>query len=130
VQGAMRSAGEKCTATSRVIVIESIAAEFVRRLVERVKSLEIGPGADAKPYLGPLISANALTNAIAHIERAQREGADTLCGGGRVNRAELANGHYLAPTVLDNVQPGMAIAQDEVFAPVLAILRVPDFDTA
>jgi aldehyde dehydrogenase (NAD+) len=130
VQGAMRSAGEKCTATSRVIVVESIAGEFVRRLVERVNQLEIGPGTAARPYLGPLISGAALTNAMQHIDRAQREGAQILCGGGRAKGNDLEHGHYLAPTVLDNVQPEMAIAQEEVFAPVLAILRVPGLDDA
>jgi aldehyde dehydrogenase (NAD+) len=130
VQGAMRSAGEKCTATSRVIVVESVADAFVRRLVERVKSLEIGPGTEATPYLGPLISSSALSNALAHIEQAERDGARSLAGGGRVGRADLQHGHYLAPTVLVNVRSDMAIAQEEVFAPVLAILRVPDFDAA
>jgi aldehyde dehydrogenase (NAD+) len=130
VQGAMRSAGEKCTATSRVIVVESIAGEFVRRLVERVGTLEVGPGTEAKPYLGPLISASALTNAVTHIERAQRDGGRVLCGGGPARKNGLENGHYLEPTVIDNVQPEMAIAQEEVFAPVLAILRVPNFEAA
>jgi aldehyde dehydrogenase (NAD+) len=129
VQGAMKSAGEKCTATSRVIVIESIADEFARRLVERVKQLEVGPGTDAKLYLGPLISAKTRDNALTHIERAQKDGARLLCGGA-LQREDLAHGNYMAPAVLDNVQPEMAIAQEEVFAPVLALMRVPDFDTA
>jgi len=129
VQGAMKSAGEKCTATSRVIVIESIADEFIRRLVARVKSLEVGAGVEAAPYLGPLISAQARDNALGHIERAQRDGARLLCGGA-LNREDLANGNYMAPAVLDNVRSEMAIAQEEVFAPVLAVLRVADFDVA
>ena len=123
VQGAMKSAGEKCTATSRAIVVDAIADEFVRRLVARVKQLKVGPGTDAKFYLGPLISAKARDNALSHIQRAQKEGATLLCGG-------TAKGNYVAPTVLDNVQTGMAIAQEEVFGPVLAVMRVPDFDVA
>jgi aldehyde dehydrogenase (NAD+) len=129
VQGAMKSAGEKCTATSRVIVIESIADEFIRRLVARVKSLEVGPGVEASPYLGPLISAQALDNALNHIERAKRDGARLLCGGA-LDREVLAHGNYMAPAVLDNVRSEMAIAQEEVFAPVLAVMRVADFDAA
>jgi aldehyde dehydrogenase (NAD+) len=129
VQGAMKSAGEKCTATSRVIVVESIAEEFTKRLVARVRQLETGPGTDAKYYLGPLISARARDNALDHIERAKKEGARLLCGGA-AKRKELAHGHYMAPAVLDNVRTEMAIAQEEVFGPVLAVIRVPDFDAA
>lgn len=130
VQGAMKSAGEKCTATSRVIVVENVADEFTRRLVERVRQLEVGPGTDSKYYLGPLISARALANVLDHIERAQQDGARLLCGGAIAARDDLAHGYYLSPTVLDKVRPEMAIAQQEVFGPVLAVLRVPDFDAA
>lgn len=130
VQGAMKSAGEKCTATSRVIVVDSIANEFVKRLVTRVKQLEVGAGTDAKYYLGPLISGAARAKALAHIERAKEDGASLLCGGSAPERADLSNGHYMAPAVLDFVQPTMSIAQEEVFGPVLAVIRVPDFDAA
>jgi aldehyde dehydrogenase (NAD+) len=130
VQGAMKSAGEKCTATARAIVEESVADEFIQRLVERVRGLEVGPGTDARYYLGPLISAAACDNVLRHIERAQQEGARLLCGGTLEDREELAHGHYLSPVVLDNVRPDMTIAQEEVFGPVLAVLRVPDFEGA
>src|SRR5262245_43062851 len=130
VQGAMKSAGEKCTATARAIVVESIADEFTRRLVDRVKQLEIGPGTDSKYYLGPLISQTARDKALRHVESAERDGARLLCGGTVPVREDLAHGYYLSPTVLDNVQANMAIAQEEVFGPVLAVLRVPDFEAA
>jgi aldehyde dehydrogenase (NAD+) len=130
VQGAMKSAGEKCTATSRVIVIESIADEFVRRLTARVRQLTVGPGTDSSFYLGPLISADARSKALRYVEQAVGSGARLLAGGIIHEGANLSNGNYMAPTLLDNVQPDMAIAQEEVFAPVLAILRVSDFDTA
>ncbi|HLQ77609.1 MAG TPA: aldehyde dehydrogenase family protein [Terriglobia bacterium] len=129
VQGGMKSAGEKCTATSRVIVVESIAEEFTKRLVARVRQLETGPGTDAKFYLGPLITEKARDSALGHIERATKEGARLLCGGA-TNREDLMNGHYMAPAVLDNVRSEMAIAQEEVFGPVLAVMRVADFDAA
>ncbi len=130
IQGAMKSAGEKCTATSRVIVIESIADEFTRRLVERAKQLKVGPGTDSQFYLGPLISSQARENVLKNLEKAQSEGAQLLCGGALENRGDLAHGHYLAPAILDNVRPDMTIAQEEVFGPVLAVLRVPNFDEA
>src|SRR5262249_55244892 len=130
VQGAMKSAGEKCTATSRAIVVDSIADEFTRRLVARVKQLDIGPGTDTNYYLGPLISEAAREKAIRHVEQAQHEGARLLCGGAAPVRDDLANGYYLSPAVLDNVRTEMTIAQEEVFGPVLTVLRVPDFEGA
>ncbi len=129
VQGAMRSAGEKCTATSRAIVVESIADEFTRRVVERVRHLEIGPGTEGG-YLGPVISEAAQEKVLGFVERAKGAGAQLLCGGIPGHRPDLAHGHYVWPTVFGSVTPDMEIAQDEVFGPVLAIIRVPDFDTA
>jgi aldehyde dehydrogenase (NAD+) len=130
VQGAMKSAGEKCTATSRAIVVESVADEFTRRVVERVRHLEVGPGTDSHAYLGPVITADARARILAMVEEAKAEGAQVLCGGIAGNRPDLAHGHYVWPTVLGNVTPKMKVAQEEVFGPVLAVLRVPDFDTA
>ncbi len=129
VQGAMKSAGEKCTATSRVILEEPIADEFTRRLVERVKELKVGPGTDAQFYLGPLISGEAKSNVLRRVEEAQADGAKVLCGGA-LEEDGLAHGHYVSPFVLDEVRPDMTIAREEVFGPVLAILRAPDFDAA
>ncbi len=130
VQGAMRSAGEKCTATSRAIVVDRVADEFTRRVVGRVRDLHLGPGTDPDAYLGPLISEKARDNVLTNIEKAKQEGAHVLCGGQAGHRPDLAHGHYVWPAVLDHVTPGMTIAQEEVFGPVLAILRVPDFDAA
>lgn len=130
VQGAMRSAGEKCTATSRAIVVESVADAFTERLVARVKGLKLGPGTDPDAYLGPLISEAARERVLGFIETAQRDGARLLCGGQVPDRPDLAHGFYVEPTVLDNIEPHQTIAQEEVFGPVLAVLRVPDFDAA
>src|SRR5207249_2590115 len=72
VQGAMKSAGEKCTATARAIVVESVADEFTRRLVARVLQLEVGPGTDGKYYLGPMISLPARAKVLTHLEGAHQ----------------------------------------------------------
>ena len=130
VSGAMRSAGEKCTATSRAIVVESIADEFTERVVERVRSLVLGPGTDPKAYLGPVIAESARDNILKNVEKAKSEGARLRHGGVAPDSPELAHGFFIEPTVLDRVEPQMTIAQEEVFGPVLAILRVPDFDAA
>jgi acyl-CoA reductase-like NAD-dependent aldehyde dehydrogenase len=130
VQGAMKSAGEKCTATSRAIVVEEIADEFERRLIERVKNLKVGLGTDLSAYLGPVITDSAKQRILGYISRAAESGATVACGGGIPSAPELAHGHYVEPTVVTGVTPDMPIAQEEVFGPVLAVLRVPDFDAA
>ena len=130
VQGAMRSAGEKCTATSRAVVVESVADAFTARVVEKVKALKLGPGTDKDAYLGPVITGDAKDKILGYLAKAKDEGAELLCGGGVPDGEIFANGHYLTPTVFGGVTPTMTIAQEEVFGPVLTILRVPDFDTA
>jgi NAD-dependent aldehyde dehydrogenases len=130
VQGAMKSAGEKCTATSRAIVVEAVAEEFTRKVVERVRHLAVGPGTDSEAYLGPVITEQAQERILGYIEKAKAEGAELLCGGVAGHRPDLAHGHYVWPAVLGKVTSKMTIAQEEVFGPVLAILTVPDFDAA
>ena len=130
VQGAMRSAGEKCTATSRAVVMESVTDAFTALVVEKVKALKLGPGTDKDAYLGPVITADAKDKILGYLAKAKDEGAELLCGGGVPDGAVFANGHYIQPTVFGGVTPQMTIAQEEVFGPVLTILRVPDFDTA
>ena len=144
VQGAMKSAGEKCTATSRAIVVDGDVDQqvgplriqgklgdiFTSMVVSRVEGLKLGPGTDSEAYLGPVITSAARGKIRARIEEAKAAGATVLCGGSIPDAPLFANGHYIAPTVLGNVTPDMAIAQDEVFGPVLVIIRVPDLDTA
>lgn len=130
VQGAMKSSGEKCTATSRAIVVESIAEEFTRKVVERVRHLKVGPGTEQDAYLGPVISEAAREKILGFIDRAKEAGANLLCGGMAAHRPDLAHGHYVWPAVLDDVTPDMEIAKEEVFGPVLTIQTVKDFDAA
>ena len=130
VQGAMKSAGEKCTATSRAIVVESVADAFTAKVVERVQSLKVTPGTDPTGYLGPVISGDAKARILSYIKAAQENGAIILTGGDSPGAPELAHGFYVSPTVITGVSPDSPIAQEEVFGPVLTILRVPDFDAA
>jgi aldehyde dehydrogenase (NAD+) len=128
VQGAFRSAGEKCTATSRAIVHRDVYAEFARRLVERTGALKVGPGDDPDAYLGPVISERAQTAILKAIEDAQAEGAELLCGGSRP--AGLDQGFYVEPTVFGNVRRESRIAREEVFGPVLCLMAAEDMDDA
>jgi aldehyde dehydrogenase (NAD+) len=130
VSGAMRSAGEKCTATSRTIVVKPVMAEFTRRLVERVKSLKQGPGTQAEAYLGPVISEDSRKKVLGYVETAVKEGARVLAGGGVPKGEAFAHGHYVEPTVFGDVKPGDRIAQEEVFGPVLALLEAADLPDA
>lgn len=130
ISGAMRSAGHKCTATSRAIVVESVAGEFTRRLVERVKTLKIGPGTDADAYFGPVVSESQMNTILEYIEKGKKEGAKLLCGGERLKGGVYDKGWYVAPTVFGDVKSKMTIAQEEIFGPVLAIIAVKDFDEA
>jgi len=130
IQGAFRSAGEKCTATSRAIVLRDIYDAFAARLVEKTKSLKLGPGDDPDAYLGPVISESAQKDILGYIEIARREGAELLCGGGVPTGALFDRGFYVQPTVCGEVRPEMRIAQEEVFGPVLCLMRADDFDHA
>jgi len=130
LQGAFKSAGEKCTATARAIIHRDIYAEFTARLVEKTKALQVGPGDDPNAYLGPVITQEAQQRILQAIEAARAEGAELLCGGG-VPRGEVFDkGFYVEPTIFGNVRPQMRVAQEEVFGPVLCLMQADDFDQA
>ena len=130
IQGAFKSAGEKCTATSRAIVHQDIYDAFAQMLVEKTQALKIGPGDEASAYLGPVISEAAQTNIFRYIEAAKAEGVPLLCGGTVPADPDLAKGFYVLPTVFGEVKPETQIAQEEVFGPVLGLMRANDFDHA
>jgi aldehyde dehydrogenase (NAD+) len=130
IQGAFKSAGEKCTATSRAIVHADVYDAFAARLVEKTKGLKIGPGDDGAAYLGPVITPEARDRILAAIEGARSRGANVLCGGGAPEERELGRGCYVQPTVFGDVKPDDEIAREEVFGPVLSLMRARDFDHA
>ncbi|MGW0661119.1 aldehyde dehydrogenase [Streptodolium elevatio] len=110
--------GEMCTAPSRLLVHASVADEVVDAIVERGRTLRVGDPLDPATEMGALVTEDHLARVRGHIERASAEGARLRCGGFRVDRA----GSYLEPTVFDRVTPGMAIAREEVFGPVLSVM--------
>jgi len=130
VSGAMRSAGQKCTATSRAIVLEEVLEEFTERVVARVKSLKLGPPTDEETYLGPVISEEQRNRIMTCIERGKSQGALLLCGGNIPTGDPYDRGFYVEPTVFANVNPDMSIAQDEIFGPVLSIISAADLGQA
>ncbi len=129
-QGAFGSTGQRCTATSRAVVVDKIADEFVSKIVERAKQMRIGAGDDASTEMGPIVNENQFRNILKYIDIGREDGADLLCGGKRAGGENLENGYFVEPTVFDKVTPDMRVAQEEIFGPVLSVLRVRDFDKA
>ena len=130
VNAAMFSTGQKCTATSRVIVEDGIYDEFVAALIDAVKALKVGNGLDKGVQIGPVIDRAQLETNAKYCEIAQNEGAKLACGGRVLDEGEYAKGFFFEPTVFTAVEEDMRIAQEEVFGPVLAVLRAADFDDA
>lgn len=128
ITGGLRSTGQKCTATSRVIVQREIYNEFREKLVARVRELTVGDGLQEGIWMGPCVSENQLNTVLSYIEKGKTEGATLLCGGQRLETPGLENGYFIEPTVFDNVKKSMSIAQEEIFGPVLALIEVDSFE--
>ncbi len=129
-QGAFGSTGQRCTATSRAVVIDSVADEFVRKIVEKAKSIVLGDGANPKAEVGPSVDEGQFNTVLKYIDIGKEDGATLLCGGKRAEGEHLDKGYFVEPTVFDHVTPDMRIAREEIFGPVLSVLRVKDFDEA
>jgi acyl-CoA reductase-like NAD-dependent aldehyde dehydrogenase len=130
LQGAFYSTGQRCTATSRAVVIESIADEFVRLLAQRTAELKVGDGAQPGVQIGPLVDEAQFNTVMSYLEIGKQEGAQVVCGGGRSSGGSYDRGWFVAPTIFDHVNPNMRIAREEIFGPVLSVIRVKDFDEA
>jgi acyl-CoA reductase-like NAD-dependent aldehyde dehydrogenase len=130
VNGAFFSTGQKCTATSRAIVEESIHDRFVEALVERTTKLKIGDGREKGIEIGPAIDQAQLDTDLRYIEIGKKEGATLRCGGHRLSEGALAKGYFIEPTIFTGVEESMTIAQEEIFGPVLAVMKARDFDHA
>jgi aldehyde dehydrogenase (NAD+) len=129
VSAAFAQAGQRCTATSRLIVEATVAGEFTARLRERLAGIVVGPGLDPATTMGPLSYAAHRDGVLGHIERARGEGGTVVAGGGRPSSDALAHGCYVEPTLI-SVTPGQSLWRDEVFGPVLAATTAGGFDDA
>jgi aldehyde dehydrogenase (NAD+) len=127
--GAFGSTGQRCTATSRVIVEDAIADRFVERLAERAKKVSVGNGLEAAE-MGPAVDQSQLETDLRYIEVGRGEGARLVTGGQRLAGPGLERGYFVEPTVFDGVTTGMRIAQEEIFGPVVGVIRVKGFDEA
>jgi alpha-ketoglutaric semialdehyde dehydrogenase len=129
-QGAFGSSGQRCTATSRAVVVNDVADEFVERLAARAASMRIGPGSDPATEMGPTVDESQYKTVLSYIDIGREDGAKMVCGGSRATGAGLDKGYFVNPTIFDHVTPDMRIAREEIFGPVLSVLRVRDFDEA
>ncbi|GAX88580.1 aldehyde dehydrogenase [Effusibacillus lacus] len=130
ISGGLRSTGQKCTCTSRVFVQRGVYDQFKEKLLAKIKQLKIGNGLDGDTWMGPCASESQLNTVLYYIEKGIEEGATLLYGGGRPEGGEFQNGFYVQPTVFENVSPKMTIAQEEIFGPVLALMKVDTVEEA
>ena len=130
VWGAFGTTGQRCTATSRIIVQEGVYREFVERLVDRAKALKVGNGLDESVDMGPAVNESQLNTDLKYVEIGQSEGAKLLCGGHRLQDGEYKYGWFMEPTVFGDVDPKMRIAQEEIFGPVVSVIRCEDLEDA
>lgn len=130
ISGGLRSTGQKCTATSRVIVHQEVYEPFKQRLLARIKEITIGDGLEAGVWMGPCASERQHSTVLAYIRKGCEEGATLLCGGEHPQSGRLSDGYFIEPTVFENVTADMTIAREEIFGPVLALMKVDSIDQA
>lgn len=130
MKGAFGSTGQRCTATSRLILHDGIADKFLKMLLAEVAKIKVGNGLDKATGMGPAVDESQLKTDLDYIAIGKKEGAKLLCGGNRLTAGEHAHGYFVEPTVFDNVNPKSRLWQEEVFGPVLAVARTSDFDKA
>jgi betaine-aldehyde dehydrogenase len=126
--GNFYSAGEVCSNGTRVFVHRKVKQAFLERVVARANAMRIGDPLDPKTQVGSLISQAHMEKVLSYIARGRAEGARLLTGGNRVTTSDLANGFFVAPTVFTDCHDGMAIAREEIFGPVMAVLDFEDED--
>jgi len=130
VNGAFFSTGQKCTATSRAIVEASIYDRFVEAVVERTKKLKVGDGMQPGVNIGPCVDEGQMKTVLDYIEIGRKECGEPLCGGRRLAGDGFDAGYFVEPTVFAGVEPEHRIAREEIFGPVLAIMKAKDFTHA
>lgn len=128
--GAFGTTGQRCTATSRLIIHKDCYDEFLNLLVEKVKKLRIGPGLEADTDMGPVIHEKQLETDEYYIKVGQEEGARLVYGGKRIMDGRLANGNFLMPTIFADVTKDMRIFKEEIFGPVLSVIKADSFEHA
>jgi len=128
ISSAFGAAGERCLAGSILVAVGQVAAPLLDMLLEKTKQMHVGDGADSRTHMGPLVTSDHRKRVEGYIEKGVAEGAKPLCDGRET--APAGDGYFLGPTIFDGVTPEMTIAREEIFGPVLSVIRVKDLDQA
>jgi acyl-CoA reductase-like NAD-dependent aldehyde dehydrogenase len=126
--GIFQNAGQMCWAGSRLLVHDSIHADFVRKVADRAAKMRLGPGIREDSQMGPLVSREHERSVMRYIELGVEEGANLILGGKKADAPELKEGNFVLPTIFDDVRPEMRIAQEEIFGPVLVAASFESMD--
>ncbi|HEX3928726.1 MAG TPA: aldehyde dehydrogenase family protein [Gemmatimonadales bacterium] len=128
--GAFGTTGQRCTATSRLIVHRKVHDRLVARVAEAAQKMVLGDGREARTQVGPLIHEAAREKVERYVEIGLAEGAEMVCGGARPRGPRTADGYFYKPTVFAGVKPGSRLATEEIFGPVLSVIRVGSYEQA
>jgi len=123
IWGGFGTTGQRCTAASRVIVHEKVYVEFVDRFVSAAKRLKIGDGLNPSTHVGPVVNESQMKKVLGAIETGRKEGATLALGGKRNINGELVRGYFIDPTIFIDVSPSMRIAREEIFGPVVSVIK-------
>ena len=124
------SAGERCMALSVVVAVGDVGDRLIKKLTPRVQSLKVGPGTDPEVEMGPLISKQHLEKVTSFVDKGVQEGADLLVDGRSISLQGYENGYFIGGCLFDNVQDNMSIYKEEIFGPVMSVVRKPTFSDA
>jgi len=128
--GGFGTTGQRCTAASRLVVHSSVYNEFLGMFIEAASKMRIGNGLMQKTDVGPLINESQMKKVLDYIEIGKKEGAKLMTGGRRRTEGEHAKGYYIEPTIFSEVEPGMRIAREEIFGPVVSVMKARDLEDA
>lgn len=130
LEGAMKQTGQRCTATSRAYVVESIYDLFMEKVLALVKQIKVGDSLDETVDMGPIASHKQFENVVSYIAKGIDEGAELLYGGKRLQGHNFNEGYFIEPTIFGNATNEMTITKEEIFGPVLAVIKVADYSEA
>ncbi len=128
--GGFGTSGQRCTAASRVVVHSDVHDRFLDMFTRAAARLRIGNGLLKETDVGPVINGSQMEKVLSYIDLGKKEGANLVLGGNACRDGNCSRGHFIEPTIFSGVNPGMRIAQEEIFGPVVSVLKAKDLDEA